>query len=661
MDPERIGRYEVLEMLGRGAMAIVYLAHDPIIGRKVALKTLRLDLDSDLAEEFKARFLREARAAGRLNHPGIVTVHDVGEDPETGLAFIAMELIEGQNLKEMLKAGERFTAARAAQIVGEVARALDYAHRMGVVHRDIKPANILITPDGRAKIADFGVARLESSNLTVEGQFIGTPNYMSPEQIMGKTVDGRSDIFSAGVVLFELLTGERPFPGSSIAEIGMKIIDQPRPIPSTINPEIPRGLNPIVLKCLEKDREKRYQTAGELAAALDAFTNAPPRRHTADLPETRAAVPDASPVAPQAAEAAETHPAVPPASEASPQVTAETTIARAPSQPHIEALLGKAATIRQWLAQLPMPPILTREVNTPWVLKILGGWTAFWLLIIGILILRLPSPPSLAPSLGRIAADHQLGMALRHAAQSLHDDNPEQAQQLARSVLDQAPASHAARLIAQNAERTIRAAEEATAKHQRAQAAIAEGERLYKARQFSRAAAQFNEALGIEPGNELAASFLDLCQERLRTASGGLRIIRHGTASRAVPSSTGVQKATRPGFAHLALYFNSPINAGKVVVTLDEETLIDQPFDFTRRVFLGFKKKGTGLVQKTVLTPSGTHHITVRLTDRERGPLGSASFTRTFEAGSSWTLRIELAKGSSQPSFYLVHARPSGS
>ncbi len=651
-------------MLGRGAMAIVYLAHDPIIGRKVALKTLRLDLDSDLAEEFKARFLREARAAGRLNHPGIVTVHDVGEDAETGLAFIAMELIEGHNLKEMLSSGVQFSPARAAQIVSEVARALDYAHRMGVVHRDIKPANILITPDGRAKIADFGVARLESSNLTVEGQFIGTPNYMSPEQIMGKTVDGRSDIFSAGVVLFELLTGQRPFPGRSIAEIGMKIVDQPRPIPSTINPDIPRGLNPIVLKCLEKDRERRYQTAGELAAALDAFTGAPVRPKAAQRPEMRTTTPDdAADRAPATGATAETHPVVPETPAPPAQAAAETAIAAAPpaASSRVETVSNALGATRRWLSRFPMPPVLRREVNTPWVIKILSGWTALWLVIILILAVRLPGPPPPAPAMGQIAANHQLGMTLRRAARSLDANDPMQAQQLARSVLDQAPASHAARLIAQSAQHSILAAEEATAKHQRAQAAIAEGERLYKSGHFAQAAARFTDALTIEPDNELAASFLDLSRERLKGRSSGLRTVWHTHPRTSTQQPVEQPAAVRPGFAHLSIYFNSPINAGEILVTLDGETLIDQTFDFTRRVFLGFKKKGTGLVEKTVLTPSGRHRVTVRLTDRERGPLGSKSFTRTFAAGSSWTVRIELPGAGGKPAFFLVRARQAGS
>jgi len=268
--PETIGRYRILQILGKGAMGVVYLAHDPVIDRRVALKTLRLDLDTDLSAEFRERFLREARAAGRLNHPGIVTVHDVGEEPETGTVFIAMEFIEGRNLKELLGEGWRPEVTEAARIVAAVADALDYAHRMGVVHRDIKPANIILAPDGTPRITDFGVARLESSNLTVEGQFIGTPNYMSPEQVSGGEVDGRTDIFSLGVVLFELLVGERPFAGNTIAEVTHKIVQQSPPIPSQVQATVPPALNPIVLKCLEKSPEARFSSASQLARALEA-------------------------------------------------------------------------------------------------------------------------------------------------------------------------------------------------------------------------------------------------------------------------------------------------------------------------------------------------------------------------------------------------------
>jgi eukaryotic-like serine/threonine-protein kinase len=253
MSVERIGRYLIEETLGRGAMGVVYLARDPLIDRRVALKTLRLDLDAEHAEEFRERFVREARAAGRLNHPGIVTIHDVGEDPESGLMYIAMEYVEGRDLKQLLAAGHRFRPSEAARIAADVANALDYAHSLGVVHRDIKPANIMLTGNGTAKITDFGIARLETSNLTVDGQFIGTPNFMSPEQVTGREVDGRSDLFSLGVVLFNLLTDQRPWGGGTMHEVTLRIVQEPCPIPSTVDGKIPPAFNPVVLKCLEKN------------------------------------------------------------------------------------------------------------------------------------------------------------------------------------------------------------------------------------------------------------------------------------------------------------------------------------------------------------------------------------------------------------------------
>ncbi|MCU0293693.1 MAG: serine/threonine protein kinase, partial [Thermoanaerobaculaceae bacterium] len=181
MEATQLGRYVIERVLGRGAMGVVYLARDPVIGRQVALKTLAVPAETDEAEEFQQRFLREAQAAGRLSHPVIVTVHDAGVDASTGLSYMAMEFIEGRSLKELIRSGHPFTFSEVARIGTALAGGLDYAHSKGVVHRDIKPANIILTGQGLVKITDFGVARLESSNLTATGQFIGTPNYMAPE------------------------------------------------------------------------------------------------------------------------------------------------------------------------------------------------------------------------------------------------------------------------------------------------------------------------------------------------------------------------------------------------------------------------------------------------------------------------------------------------
>jgi Serine/threonine protein kinase len=238
--PKRFGRYEVIRELGKGAMGVVYLGRDPVIGRLVALKTIRAVSEDDVEQkEFQERFLREAQAAGILSHPNIVTVHDVGEDSATSTSFIAMEYVEGKNLKQLVTEKTTFGFERIAEIIGQVAEALDYAHRRGIVHRDVKPANIIITPEGQVKITDFGIAKIEKSNLTTTGQFLGTPNYMSPEQVTGDAVDGRSDLFSLGVVLYELLTRKKPFTAENLTSISYKIVHERFVPPETYDAGIP--------------------------------------------------------------------------------------------------------------------------------------------------------------------------------------------------------------------------------------------------------------------------------------------------------------------------------------------------------------------------------------------------------------------------------------
>lgn len=270
-----LGRYEVVRELGKGAMGLVYLAKDPLIGRLVALKTIRAvpSSDDDEAREYQQRFLREAQAAGILNHPAIVTVHDIGQDQASGTSFIAMEYVDGPTLKELVQQGRKLPVEELAEIIAQVAEALDYAHSKGIIHRDVKPANILLLGEGRAKITDFGIAKIASavSNLTTTGQFIGTPNYMAPEQVKGTPVDGRSDIFSLGIVLYECLTGRKPFGGDSLTTISYKIVhDTFTPI-RDINPDVPEPYERVVSKCLAKDPADRWQRGRDLAAALRAI------------------------------------------------------------------------------------------------------------------------------------------------------------------------------------------------------------------------------------------------------------------------------------------------------------------------------------------------------------------------------------------------------
>jgi serine/threonine-protein kinase len=292
---ERFGRYEILGELGRGAMGIVYKARDPKINRVVAVKTFSLaGRPPEDEQDYRARFFREAEAAGRLSHPGIVTIFDVGEEPETHTPYIVMEFVSGRSLDKMLLQDDhKLRLDVALQLVHELAEALDYAHVQGVVHRDLKPANILITEDGRAKIADFGVAKINLANHTLAGRTLGTPAYMSPEQLNGEEVDGRSDLFSLGVVLYTALTGYRPFQGNSAMTVSFKVVNQD-PVPATVlDTNLPAGLDYIVARAMAKHREQRYRRGAEMASDIHALTegrlDVPGNAKEAGLPNSRLA------------------------------------------------------------------------------------------------------------------------------------------------------------------------------------------------------------------------------------------------------------------------------------------------------------------------------------------------------------------------------------
>jgi serine/threonine protein kinase len=266
----KAGRYELREELGRGAMGVVYHAHDPVIGRDVAVKTMHLSAEGTgmSREELVGRFQTEARAAGLLTHPNIVVIYDAGE--EEGLFYITMEMVEGRSLQTLLDGRQLFPLPRVMKLMEQVCSALDFAHQHNVVHRDIKPANLVLTADDTVKITDFGTAKILQFGTAQTAHVMGTPSYMSPEQVKGKPVDGRSDIFSLGVILYELMTGEKPFPGQNITTVIYKIINEepipPRSLDSSIHP----GLSTVITRALAKDPNARYQSCHEL---LDALKN----------------------------------------------------------------------------------------------------------------------------------------------------------------------------------------------------------------------------------------------------------------------------------------------------------------------------------------------------------------------------------------------------
>ena len=278
-----LGRYEIVGELGQGAMGVVYKATDPLIDRIVAIKTITLSLAQEERDEYEARFYQEAKAAGRLSHPNIVTIYDVGRSGD--IAYIAMEFLQGRELRDILNDDKLLPVDQVLDIVAQVAMGLAYAHEHGVIHRDIKPSNVMVGRDSQVKITDFGIARMASSAVrTQTGMVLGSPKYMSPEQVMGKLTDQRSDIFSLGVMLYEMLTGQPAFTGENVNAIMYQTLNAiPQP-PKSLNPAVPEMLNFIVAKALAKDLDNRYQNARDLANDLRACRGTMPNSvFTADI------------------------------------------------------------------------------------------------------------------------------------------------------------------------------------------------------------------------------------------------------------------------------------------------------------------------------------------------------------------------------------------
>ena len=291
-----LGRYEIVGELGQGAMGVVYKATDPLIDRIVAIKTITLSLAQEERDEYEARFYQEAKAAGRLSHPNIVTIYDVGRSGD--IAYIAMEFLQGRELRDILNDDKILPVDQIMDIVAQVASGLAYAHEHGIVHRDVKPSNIMVGRDGHVKITDFGIARMASAAVrTQTGMVLGSPKYMSPEQVMGKLTDQRSDIFSLGVMLYEMLTGQPPFMGENVNAIMYQTLNAiPQP-PSALNASVPDMLNFIVAKALAKDLDARYQNAKDFANDLRACRDTVPRSASVSVEAKPAVSLDSTPVA----------------------------------------------------------------------------------------------------------------------------------------------------------------------------------------------------------------------------------------------------------------------------------------------------------------------------------------------------------------------------
>ncbi|MCX7893517.1 MAG: serine/threonine protein kinase [Burkholderiales bacterium] len=347
MTIERLGRYEVLAEVGRGAMGVVYRARDPVLDRVVAVKTIIVPADAAERAEYEARFFQEAKAAGSLNHPAIVTVYDAGNAGD--VAYIAMEYVDGTELRDLATGGARIPVGRALHIAAQVADGLAFAHERGIVHRDVKPANIMVTADARAKIMDFGIARVRASDVeTKTGTTLGSPRYMSPEQVLGRRADARSDIFSLGVVLYELLAGAPPFSGEDVSSLMYAVVHAEAPPPSRLNPDVPPMLDLVVAKALAKVPQERYRDASELAADLRACARQLPERGARGDERTLPFAPAAdAPTVMLATQAAAGH------------ATAEPPAEPAPVR-GLSRRFDSSAAMRRLAAGLPEPGVIPR-------------------------------------------------------------------------------------------------------------------------------------------------------------------------------------------------------------------------------------------------------------------------------------------------------------
>jgi serine/threonine protein kinase len=623
VDLTKLGRYEVESVLGKGAMGVVYLARDPVIGRRVALKTLSVPSDAEETGEFRARFLREAQAAGILNHPGIVTVFDAGVDDASGLSFIAMEYIEGRSLRDLLRSGHGFAYSEAARIGAALAAALDYAHSKGVVHRDIKPANVLFTLQGMVKITDFGVARLESSNLTAAGQFIGTPNYMSPEQVEGGVVDGRSDLFSLGVVLFELLTGQRPFAGQSLTEVAYKIVHEPARIPSQVRPGVPSAFNPVVLKLLEKDPNRRYSRGADVARALEAL-----RRVLAGMTG------DVSQFTPPPPKQASAEPA---AVAATPTATRATEIAAVlPSEAGPEPPSGQ-------------PGIWRLPIEMRWVLILLAGVVVPPALVVGLLASKVDRGPFGGPAPGEPLRRHRVADAQRRAAEAIAGGNTAEALTLLATVLDQAPYSSIAHTLRQKALGEQSAQRDAAAREQEAATLREEGKTLLRERRWREAQARFQSALELVPGDDVSQEYLELARDHQlvpRPPPGRVPVVEVS----AMPAP-----AAPLGNARLDFYFNCPISVGSYLIKLDDQQLADKTFDFRTKGFLRIRKEGSGVIEDpNFIVKAGDHKVFVRLTGADGALVGEQNLPVSFATDGRYVLKIEMDGKQAVPRFTLT-------
>ena len=580
----KLGRYEIVRELGKGAMGIVYLAKDPLIGRLVALKTIRgaVHGDDDETKEFQQRFVREAQAAGILNHPSIVTVFDIGQDETTGTNFIAMEYVEGHNLKEILAQGRPLTFDEIGEIIAQVGEALDFAHSKGIVHRDVKPANIILLDGNRAKIMDFGIAKIASgvANLTTTGQFLGTPNYMAPEQIKGAPVDGRTDIFSLGICLYECLTRRKPFGGESLTSISYKIVHEPFPPLHEVNPQIPDGYEEVVGRCLAKDPAKRYQRGKELANALRAVVRGemPGRSEPMLAEETiitreNEKIPTVEMPFPEAAALAEA-------------VAREKEAAHAPSRPTDSSSAKKRLPIKEQL----LNTITRAKRSKVWYKRLhpaaAAGILAILLAGLGGAVLGIQKQKPKIPNIDKAAeARRARERQLRQEGNALlARGNVQEAYKKFEELSKLAPNSPT--VIDKMSKLSAIRRQEELGRQQLALAAQKrdEGVALFNQQKYTEAIGLLADSFSLNPSDHQTVTYLKAAQQeqeklladqaqKTRQDKSKTAVITPGGKTRPGGTAGDGGRTAASGPAQLTTLFNSPFSEGTILVKLGSETV----------------------------------------------------------------------------------------
>jgi tRNA A-37 threonylcarbamoyl transferase component Bud32 len=693
MMPQKLGRYEVISELGKGAMGLVFLGRDPIIGRELALKTFRLGYSAKDAEleQFRTRFLREAQSAGRLNHPNIVTIHDVVEDGDEFV--IAMEYIKGQDLKQLMqRQTERLEVRFVVEVIAQIAEGLDYAHAKGVVHRDIKPANIIITRPEKdkflAKITDFGIARVDASNLTVEGQLLGTPNYMAPEQIQGKEVDHRADLFSLGVMLYEMLTGKKPFAGENLTVVTHRIVYDAFTPPDQLVAGLPPRIVGVLEKALQKDPGLRYGRGADIARDLRAVlapesASSRPEPATAsflrdgDSASAPAYTPGATPtqfgVPSGGAQLGGTlftgtfggtmgSPG-PPAPPAAGMTTAGMTgggsynpgsggFATGAGGANPYGVPGGGTHTQPSSLYPPMPPPAAAEPRKSMAPAAIAGFAI--VLVLGSLAYFLLDKKQ--PAAPQAAATHQVTASeaaelMKDGKAALGRGEASKAMELFEKALVLEPGDQELRRMREQAQRLLLdsgAVRDETQMRER----LARAESAMAGRDYDMASTIVNQILVVDPQNTRAVKLkTDLEDARRRKADEDKRVEGRlltptgtATAGPAGAAPTTAARSAAPAEATLDLVFDSELSEGILNVWIGPKRVFEENFDFGKNGLFR-KSKGAGNLRKTAKVPSGDVKIRTYVVAQTDGKSKTESrdLNAVLDPGASHILRIRVA------------------